>query len=446
MPRRDQSLPTSPQQQKPKKQSVAVAKRPEIMTFNDALVVMCPHLIRETGKAARPRHLLPIDKVIKELKTRTKEPRLRSPDDLRVSRISDPVEYARQWTAYAVGQATRAVEKEAIRKKTVLRLKQQSDVTIEIARRLDDFLKNFRGDELAPLDARGLDRRDYNEINAALRKVNEALDQITTARKALKSLAKMAESEIARWSAQRKNRDIWGQTFCETMGLLWHDLTGTNPSSSSEYFLLLVQQAYASLCADHEPNFQNKIREAVERVLGKNGKEPKRGRPFWDRFDRMEKQPDPPGTIHRAMEQFFEEQKRRDREWKDEMREAVTNAKAGDPVASILVQRSYLTAGEYAEKFIEELGWLPSKQPLTEEDWEAKMREVLTLAKTGDFAASVAAALAYQSADAKRRNLIESLGWRQPEASIKQFIESIGWRLQQLDRGDIEQKAPPDTA
>ncbi len=132
------------------------------------------------------------------------------------------------------------------------------------------------------------------ELAEAAQRSNEALDQVRTAAETFARTSEIARDEREQVKALKANADIWGETFAEFIGYLWHDLTGKNPSSSSAYFKDFVRAAYECIGGQRTKNWTYQIRKSVERINCNNGSV-KRG------FGRFERGRLPRGVSGRAV-------------------------------------------------------------------------------------------------------------------------------------------------
>ncbi|WP_026605663.1 hypothetical protein [Methylocapsa acidiphila] len=388
-----------------------------------------------------------LDEVIKTLK---KKNRLRSLDELRAltdktwmdprpkglsSKLDAacPFWRARWWTAMAAAAAQESVQ---LRRKNLKRLKQRNSEIEALIENLDRFVADFKPNEVAPIYTLGLDRVDYAETTPIIERAAEAHNQVAVALAALKELKAAAKREHRRLSAtNRPESIIWLQTFCEAMGHLWRFLTGSNPSSSSVLFIDLVEDALTSIGVEPEHDLQSNIRAAVERVLGKPGQE---GRPFWDRFDRMEEGSYPPSWLPRnmKMDENIAEWKHRGDDWKAEIRNIYFEAVAIDPakrsVANAMLAWIYLTKDDEICSFMDSIGWTPPKgveriglpifpdpadlRDLQTDFWKDELPRLIKQQRSGDSEADDRLQKLYADAGPKQRERIEDLGWRPPQS------------------------------
>lgn len=343
-----------------------MAKRPEDLTYKDALLALYPSKRADilAGNVypqaswtlcppwTKPRPTLPIDDEIERLLAKGKLRDRAEMERLRLAKC--PYASARWSTAHAVLRATEEagrVEGLACRAQA---LKKTTTIATKLAAGIEKFLADFRNDYVAPTTVPGTDRVDYEELNKALARSSEAVDAIRKGLAGLRAIAEMADTERQNNPPPPKNAMIWLQVFCEVLGKEWSALTGKDPAPGGDSpFARFVQAAYQSLGTEDSPDFEHQIRKMITR---------KKTRPYWDRFDHFEKSYDPPGTRHTTSE---EHKSQREEGWKRTMLSDIECAKAGDIGCWLCLKLEYENCNDEQKKLLDEWGWpLPRPEHL----------------------------------------------------------------------------------
>ncbi|MEE1612064.1 hypothetical protein [Microvirga sp. CF3016] len=236
------------------------------------------------------------------------------------------------------------------RTQTAPRLKDMAERAARLSRDLRAFAKDHNNWTLAPLPGPYSERPDDQAINQVLGPSSAAFRDIEKAADGLDLVHTFALSRKERIAPPNRNGDVWGIAFATHLGYLWHLLTGKEPSSSSTIFIRFVEQAFISLGGERDA-WESQIRTAIENV---------EARPEWDRFDRLEKAPDPPGTSYITLDDMKARWGRSANAWERDVREAYEQAQNGSEIALRLLALSYAKAGKKGKAFIESLGWRPS--------------------------------------------------------------------------------------